>query len=47
MRTNANAVWNTLVLTVHELKKKIEGIEVLLVTPGPPNFQICLLLSKC
>lgn len=22
MRTNANAVWNTLVLTVHELKKK-------------------------
>lgn len=33
MRTNANAVWNTLVLTVHELKK-IEGIEILLVTPA-------------
>lgn len=34
MRTNANAVWYTLVLTVHELKK-FEGIEVLLVTPAP------------
>lgn len=35
MRTNANAVWNTLVVTVHELKK-IEEIKVLLVTPAPP-----------
>lgn len=34
MRTNVNAIWNTLVLTVHGLKK-LEGIEVLLVTPAP------------
>lgn len=35
MRTNA--VRNTLVLTVHELKK-IEGIEVLLVTLAHPQL---------
>lgn len=36
MRTDASAVWNTLVLTVHELKK-IEEIEVLLFTPAYPS----------